>query len=118
MRKFERGLTDEQLPDGTANSETKDVVRNARVLLDESKSTVQLAGILSNAHADVRANTRLRDVGREQEERAGEKSLHEVQSTHHLLARIGLEGRIDIVLGGVCETVEEQIDTKKHQSVS
>lgn len=111
-------LTDEQLSNSTTYSESKNVICNARVLLDKRKSAVKLAGILSNAHAHVSANTRLCNVRRDQKERASEKSLHEVESAHHLLARVGLESRIDVVLGGVCETVEEKVDTKQHQSVS
>jgi len=57
----------------------------------------------------------VRDERRDEQIAHRQQRAHDVLGAHHLRARVGAEGREDVVLRRVGEPVEQQVDAQQQQ---
>lgn len=76
----------------------------------------QFACTAGDVHADPLPDTRGHEMGAGEEIRAGDESAHHVVGAHHLRATVRAKGLEDVVLSGVGEAVEQQVDGEKQET--
>jgi hypothetical protein len=105
----EGGRTNEDLPQSAASGEAQDIPSNGWMALDERQSVTKFSRTLG-IHSKLRSQPRLHNVWREEQEARCQDRGHHVESTHHLLSRIRPEASVYVVLCGVREPIEQEIN--------
>ena len=70
----------------------------------------ELVGLGGRGQREERGERRGGEIGRGEQVEGCEGGGEEVLRDHHLRAGVGAVGREDVVLGCVCEAVEEEVD--------
>ena len=109
--------TDEDLAYGTTHREAHDVVPHARVPAHEPQGGSELAAVARvEVHAEVLANTSMDEVRGEGEVGECQQRAEEVVGAHHGGALVRRRQLEDVILRGVREPVEQQVDRQEEQA--
>ena len=102
------------MADGAADGEGEDVVEDGRVGVEEGEGGEEFRGFGCRGGDGCCGGLGEEEEGGEvwgEEEIGGcEEGGEGVLGDHHLRARVGFVGAEDVVLGAVCQAVEEEVD--------
>lgn len=71
---------------------------------------------IASLHAEKGADVGDGEEGLEHQIRDRQHRRHDIQPTHHLLARVGAKGLVNVVLGGICQSVEEEVHAQQRET--
>jgi hypothetical protein len=109
-------LTDKDLADSTARSETENIFPDSGITSHKVQSSLELARVTSDVHAKPLSET-CRDQPRADDQvGTRDNSAHDVVGAHHLRARVRSECLEDMVLSAVCQAIKKEVDTQQQQA--
>lgn len=122
-RKARQGIENKELANSTARRKSKNVFQRLRVAREERNSPKQLSlsGGGNGEGEEVMHNAALRDMRHNQEVCGSQYSGEHILRDHHLgpgEAGVQLGRREDVVLCGVGQAVEEEIDGQQEDTPS
>lgn len=103
----ERG-EDEDLAYPAREGEEEDFAEDGGVGAEEGEGGGEFVAIAASGGGEVEEEGE--EVRGAEEVERGESGGEQVQSRHHLRAGVGAEAGVDVVLGGVGQAVEEEVD--------
>lgn len=110
-------MEDEDLSCRTTGCETQHIPANGGVCGDEGEGVREFAAA-GSGEADPGAEGRAGEVRREHKVGHCEGGGHDILSAHHLRSREALESAENLVLDGVREAIEEQVDAEEEKTNS
>ena len=110
-----QSIIDEDLSDGTASCETKDVFVNRRMPVEKCKGRRELISVGEREAEEGGNRAACKERGNDKIA-CRQESREEILGDHHLRARVGAVGTENVVLSAVRETVKKKIDAQEKQS--
>lgn len=108
-------VVDEDLPDSAAGREAHDRDPHGRVASDEGDGGIEFVGRVGG-QADFGCDGVGGEEGGKKHVRRREEGGKNVLGDHHLRAGIGAVSGKNVVLGAICEAIEEKINAQQEEA--